>query len=122
MHRFYLPPEQCNAERLSLTGGEAHHAMHVLRLRPGDRVYVLDGAGHEFACDIKNLRRDAVELDVVSSRSEPRSELQITLIQALPKARLIESIIQKATELGASRLQPIFTERVVTHFGTEEAL
>jgi len=45
MHRFYLPPEQCSGESFTLTGGEAHHGLRVLRLRRGDQVTVLDGVG-----------------------------------------------------------------------------
>ena len=46
MHRFYLPPEQCCGTSLLLAGREAHHALHVLRVQQGERVTVLDGAGH----------------------------------------------------------------------------
>ena len=48
MHRFYLPPEECQGLLLTLSGREAHHALHVLRLRHGEPVAVLDGAGHEY--------------------------------------------------------------------------
>jgi len=40
MHRFYLPPDQCQDASLFLTGREAHHAIHVLRLRRGDQITV----------------------------------------------------------------------------------
>ena len=45
MHRFYLPPGECRAGTLQLTGREAHHALHVLRIRVGGTVVVLDGVG-----------------------------------------------------------------------------
>ncbi len=48
MHRFYLSPTEAKTRPLTLAGREAHHALHVLRLRRGDEVTVLDGAGHEF--------------------------------------------------------------------------
>jgi 16S rRNA (uracil1498-N3)-methyltransferase len=47
MHRFYLPPAQCKDNVLTLSDSEAHHAVDVLRVRPGERVVVLDGAGQE---------------------------------------------------------------------------
>ncbi len=55
MHRFYLPPEQCGDTALVLSGREAHHGLHVLRLRAGDRVVVLDGVGHEFLGEVQEL-------------------------------------------------------------------
>src|SRR6478752_3045743 len=104
MHRFYLPPEQTREQPLFLSGREAHHALHVLRLRSGDRLSVLNGAGAEFICDITASDRDKICLSVIEQKKSLPPACQITLLQALPKGKLIESIIQKATELGASRI------------------
>jgi 16S rRNA (uracil1498-N3)-methyltransferase len=114
MHRFHLPPEQCAGPELLLTGTEAHHALHVLRLRAGDPVTVLDGAGAELACEVSTGGRDQVPLKVVRRTSIPALPHRVTLLQALPKGKLIESIVQKATELGIHRVVPLFTERTVS--------
>src|SRR5436309_2515771 len=115
MPRFYLPPEQCVNPPLFLTGREAHHAIHVLRLRRDNKVTVLNGAGAEFRCEVQEYDRDKVKLAVTEKISTPPLPCQITLIQALPKGKIIESIIQKATELGAFRIVPLLSERVVAH-------
>lgn len=115
MHRFYLPPEDCQSPLLALRDREAHHASQVLRVAPGDQVVVLDGAGQQIACEVKDTRRDQVSLRVLQRNSFPPLPCQITLLQAVPKAKLIEDIIQKATELGVHRIVPLLTERVVTH-------
>ena len=114
MHRFYLPPEQCRGDALMLAGREAHHALRVLRVRNGDRVTVLDGAGTEFLCDVRCTERNTLELSVLEKRSAPPLPCRITLVQAIPKGKLIEGIIEKATELGAHRIVPILSERVTT--------
>ena len=62
MHRFYLPPEQCQEPSMFLTGREAHHAQHVVRVRRGERVAVLDGAGLELLCEVQEFDRDSVKL------------------------------------------------------------
>jgi 16S rRNA (uracil1498-N3)-methyltransferase len=116
MHRFYLPPEQCRGTSLVLTGDEAHHATRVLRLGPGGRVCVLDGAGQELLCQLGPCRRDEVELAVLERRSHPAPLCSITLIQAIPKGKLFESIVQKSTELGVARVVPLLTERTVPQF------
>jgi len=121
MHRFYLPPEACRRPLLALTGREAHHAAHVLRLRKGERVIVLDGAGGELLCDIRELGRDRVNLDVVQRQSLPPLPYHLTLLQAIPKGKLLEAIIQKATELGVRRMVPLLSERVTTHPSAESA-
>jgi 16S rRNA (uracil1498-N3)-methyltransferase len=113
-HRFHLPPDQCHDSLLSLTGREAHHALHVLRLRTGDHVTVLDGAGQELQCELHHSGRDSLSLAVLERRSIPPFPYQLTLLQALPKGKLIESIIEKATELGAARIVPLLSEHVVT--------
>src|SRR5207245_603647 len=119
MPRFYLPPEQCANPPLFLTGREAHHAIHVLRLRRDDEVTVLNGAGAEFRCEVQEYDRDKVKLAVTQKISAPPLPCQITLLQALPKGKIIESIIQKATELGAARIVPLVSERVVSHLDEE---
>jgi 16S rRNA (uracil1498-N3)-methyltransferase len=112
MHRFYLPPVQTHNSILTLTGREAHHGLHVLRLREGARVVVLDGAGHEFLCELRVLARDSIKLAVLQKHFIEPLPYQITLLQAVPKAKIIETIIQKATELGAFRIVPLLSERV----------
>jgi 16S rRNA (uracil1498-N3)-methyltransferase len=121
MHRFYLPPEECRASLLTLAGSEAHHALHVLRLRQGERVTVLDGAGHEFICDVREQKRHEVLLHVTEKNFIPPFPYEITLLQAIPKGKIIESIIQKATELGTRRIVPLLTERVVVQLDSEAA-
>lgn len=120
MHRFFLPPESCAGDALRIEGREAHHALHVLRVKHGESVVVLDGAGHEFLCEIADASRDAVTLRVRQKNSIPPSSCQITLWQALPRGKIIESIIQKSAELGAHRIVPLLTERVVIHLDEKE--
>jgi len=120
MHRFYLPAERCSNVVLQLDEREAHHALHVLRVKRGEPVAVLDGAGHEFLCEIADYSRDAVTLQVKHKNFVPPLPGQITLLQAIPKGKIIESIIQKAVELGAQRIVPMLTDRVVTHLSEKD--
>ena len=121
MHRFYLPPAECSTGSLMLTGREAHHATRVLRLRRGDEVVVLDGAGLEINCIVQTTDRDQVQLKAVKEILVPAPKHQITLLQALPKGKIIESIVQKAVELGAHRIVPLLAERVTTRLDGDNA-
>lgn len=121
MHRFHLPPPQCKSATLVLTGSEAHHALRVLRVQRGEQVTVLDGAGGEFLCQIQNADRRGLELTVVKKQIVPPLPCQITLLQSIPKGKIIESIIQKAVELGAFRIVPILAERVVAQLTGDDA-
>jgi 16S rRNA (uracil1498-N3)-methyltransferase len=120
MHRFFLPPEHCQEASLCLTGDEAHHARQVLRVRPGERVVVLDGAGHEFVCEVQGYDRDQARLTVIEKRFQPAPASPVSLLQAVPKGKLMEAIVQKATELGAFRIVPLLSERVVARFDDSE--
>jgi 16S rRNA (uracil1498-N3)-methyltransferase len=122
MHRFYLPPESCKGDELFLTGSEAHHALHVVRVRRGQSLTVLDGAGHELLCDVQQFDRDKVRLCVRERKTAAPLPCRITLLQALPKGKLFEAIVQKATELGAARIVPLLSERVVMHVNKNEAV
>jgi 16S rRNA (uracil1498-N3)-methyltransferase len=121
VHRFYLPPAQCQNKTLFLGGREAHHAIHVLRVRRGEHVTVLDGAGREFLCAVQDYDRDKVGLALAEVRTHPPPACSVTLIQALPKGKIIEAIIQKATELGAARIVPVLSERVVAQLSQSDA-
>jgi len=121
MHRFYLSPAEAKVKPLTLAGREAHHALHVLRLLRGDQLTVLDGVGGEFVCAIENFDRDKIQLSVLESKKVPAPPCPITLLQAVPKGKIIESIIQKATELGVARIVPLLTERVVMDLDDKRA-
>src|SRR5262245_27059293 len=94
-----------------LTGSEAHHAVRVLRIRKKEQVTVLDGAGSEMQCLVEGYDRDKVQLSVIEKKFVVPLPYQITLLQALPKGKIFDSIIQKATELGTFRIVPLLTER-----------
>jgi 16S rRNA (uracil1498-N3)-methyltransferase len=121
LHRFYLPPEQCRGATLTLKGREAHHALHVLRVRRGEQVIVLDGVGQQCLCEVREYEGDNVGLSVLERKSVAPLPYQLTLLQAVPKGKLIEAIIQKGTELGVHRIVPLLSERVVARFDTDEA-
>ena len=87
MHRFYLPPESCRGNLLRLDGREAHHALHVLRLKHGEPVTVLDGAGGEFYCEVENAAKSAVTLAVREQKSTPPPPCPISLFVAVPRER-----------------------------------
>lgn len=121
MHRFHLPPAACGGSRLELEGPEAHHALQVLRIQPGECVQVLDGAGHRLRCRVESAGRRTVSLAVLEREEVAAPRFEITLMQALPKGKAAETIVEKATELGVSRIVPLISERVVVRLEADEA-
>ena len=101
-----------------LSPEDARHAAKVLRLRPGDEIVALDGAGGRFRARLKE--EGSVELLERLPSNEPR--LRLTVYQGVPKADKLELLAQKLTELGVTRLVPVEMERSVRHFEKVERL
>ncbi|MDQ3472976.1 MAG: 16S rRNA (uracil(1498)-N(3))-methyltransferase [Acidobacteriota bacterium] len=112
--RFYAPSGAFSAHSRTVTleTDEARHLREVLRLKPGDEVYVFDGAGKEFRCAIESSRRDTAVLNLLEevSPARPESRLQLTLAVALLKSDKFDLVVQKATELGVVSLVPVMTK------------
>jgi len=119
MHRFYLPPEESRGDQLVLPESESHHGVKVLRLRQGERAVVLDGAGGEMLCEVRRLE-PRLQLQVLQRTLIPPLPFQVTLIQALTRGRTMDLIVQKATELGVSRVVPLISERSVSQPGDDD--
>jgi 16S rRNA (uracil1498-N3)-methyltransferase len=113
--RFYAPPVAFAPDEKSVTLGaeETRHARDVLRLQNGDEIYVFDGAGREFQCTVKSIAKDSAELSVIAEvePTRPKSPLQLTLAIVLLKGEKFDLVIQKATELGVTRIVPLDSER-----------
>lgn len=114
MPKFFTKPEYIHETTLQITGEDVAHISKVLRMQPGSRLTVCDGAGTDYTVSITSVAKDAVQAAILEKHAcgaEPH--VQITLFQALPKQGKMEYIIQKNTELGISRLVPVYTRRCV---------
>ena len=112
--RFYAPEAlSLGKKSVTLSAEETRHARDVLRLPPGDEVYVFDGEGQEYRCVIAQLNRDSVKVDVLEQvePAHPESRLDLTLGVALLKGEKFDLVVQKATELGTTHLIPVLTNR-----------
>jgi 16S rRNA (uracil1498-N3)-methyltransferase len=121
MHRFYLPPDQWNSASPMLDEEESHHVLEVLRFGPGDHVTVFDGEGGEARADLVAVEGRRILLRIgPAARSQPLA-CAITLAQAIPKGKHMDFIVQKATELGAARIAPLFSDRTVVQLDVKDA-
>lgn len=94
-----------------LDGKQAHYLRQVLRLKRGHSVVIFDGQGRECIASITLLTRDGGELAIDADIAPiPESALEINLLQAVAKSEAMDSIIQKATELGVHSIAPVVTE------------
>jgi 16S rRNA (uracil1498-N3)-methyltransferase len=100
----------------------AHHAVHVLRLRPGDEVTLFNGRGGEYAGRIAASERLRVSVDLLQHRAiERESPVAVTLVQGVSAGEKMDFTVQKATELGVAALQPVVAARSTGRISGERA-
>ena len=121
MHRFYISPDRWNLDSLVLDEAETHHAVDVLRIQPGERAVVFNGQGVEATVEITGVGKRSVDLKRMQHAKTPPLACRITLGQAIPKGKNMDLIIQKATELGASEIVPLLSERTVVQVDSDDA-
>ena len=114
MSERLFSPQPVSSGCVLLDGPEAHHLLHVMRASVGDEVTLFDGLGAEFRATVETLRRADAELRVVQ-RVEVDRELPFTMTfgVALPKGDRQKWLVEKLTELGATTLVPLLTDRAV---------
>jgi 16S rRNA (uracil1498-N3)-methyltransferase len=110
MHRFFVPPDQLPI----VSGSDAHQIKDVLRMKSGDQLELLDGTGKIYSAKISRIEKDQVVCAVLEHRTL-NTELgtEVTIAQCVPKAKKMDNIIQKCTELGVARIIPTLSERSI---------
>ena len=100
-------------DRVELTGTAGHYLTRVLRLSEGDPVTLFNGDGHDYSAVITGVMPQLVQVRIMNS-SLPGNEspLKITLVQAISRGERMDYALQKATELGVYRIQPLISQRV----------
>lgn len=96
---------------LFLKESEAYHAVRVLRMKPGEELVALNGQGDVYTCRVTSTRKTEVALEILNHVHLDPFPWRLTLFQALPKGKLMDDIVQKATELGVYRIVPLITQR-----------
>ncbi|MBW3002562.1 16S rRNA (uracil(1498)-N(3))-methyltransferase [Candidatus Woesearchaeota archaeon] len=95
-----------------IEGEEARH-MNVLRLNKGDQICLFDGTGNEIIGQITAIEPRKVEIKVSAREKVRTTGILVDIAISVPKGKRWDWLIQKATELGVSRIIPILTKRGV---------
>ena len=106
VYRFHIPPDSDANCEIALPTEEAHHALHVVRARPGDRVVLFDGHGREIHGAISRTTHRDVYVAPEEECRAPEPLVRLTLVQAwLLREKSIEYVIQHGTEIGVSHFR-----------------
>lgn len=114
MANFYIDKKDITENTAIIQGEEAQHISRVLRMKKGDNVTLCDGEGCFYEAVLSEFSDKTVTADILSSRrAETEPLVQITVFQGVPKNPKLETIVQKATEIGVVRIVPMDTVRAV---------
>jgi len=120
--RVYLDASLYPDSVLHLPADAAKHITRVLRLRVGMSLVLFNGQGGEFDAEIVEIRGQNVMVQVGSYYPVDReSPLSLCLVQAMARNERMDLVVQKAVELGVSRIEPVFTERSVVRLDRQRA-
>ena len=114
MPRFFTPTENVDGNTVKIYGDDARHIARSLRMAEGDVITVANMQGGEYICRLTRIRDEECECEILESR-EGKTEppFPITLFMAYPKGDKLETVIQKAVELGASKIVPFESSRCI---------
>ncbi len=122
MHRFFIPPEWIDNDKIIFREDVARQMKNVLRIRAGEKVIALDNLGNEFLVEIESGQQDLNGKILSKKKNEGEPSVHLTLLFALAQREKVEWILQKGTEIGVSRFIPLVTERsLVRETGSVES-
>ena len=122
MHQFFVENHQIGKEYVTITGADVNHIRNVLRMKTGETIRVSNQSGSDYFCTIAEFGEDFVQADILSI-DEKGTELpsKIYLFQALPKGDRMETVIEKAVELGVYEIIPVAMKYCVVKLDQKKA-
>ena len=112
-NRFFIEEKPDDATHFYLIGKEHHHLSRVTRAKQGDLVWLFDRNGNQYRACVEEIKKDKTRLLILETKIKRRSKIRITLAQVILKAKKMDLVIRKATELGTHSIHPIISDRTV---------
>ncbi|MBI5815368.1 MAG: 16S rRNA (uracil(1498)-N(3))-methyltransferase [Nitrospinae bacterium] len=118
MRHFIVSPLAVSGDSVTITGQDAHHIHHVLRLKKGDEITVAAGEPGRLLCEVAHISKESVTATIIArlAELEPAGP-KIILAQGLPKGKKMDDIVRMACELGVAEIIPVVTQRCVAKIG-----
>ncbi|NOU35775.1 MAG: 16S rRNA (uracil(1498)-N(3))-methyltransferase [Kiritimatiellaceae bacterium] len=118
----FVTPEALKADIVVLSPEESHHLARVLRVEAGQELTLFDGQGMRAEGVVDSVTKKEVTVRITARETVPPPAVEITLIQSVCKPDRFELILQKATELGIRRIQPVITKNASLPAGKIEKM
>ena len=112
MHRFYHSNSLDLNQIIILDEFASHHALRVMRVKVNDPLILFNGDGFEYKGQVNGINKKTINVEILSKeQNDNESPISINLFQSISSNEKMDMVIQKATELGVSSIQPIFSSR-----------
>lgn len=112
MQRYFINEDLIDKQDLVLSADDLHHLKNVMRSKNGDEITCIDINGQVYFCVIVDIDQGLIKI-IKKIDENNELDVEVTLIYALPKGDKFELVLQKATELGVSKIVPLLTQRCV---------
>lgn len=123
MYRFFIKEDQIKDGYASIKGTDVNHIRRVLRMKPGEKVFLSCGGDLEYECSLEEFSEEEIRAKIIDVHGmETELPTKIILYQGLPKGDKMELIVQKAVELGVSEIVPVAMKRCVVKFDDKKAV
>lgn len=120
MTRIHLPQPLREGDEIALPEDAFRHLVQVLRMQAGASFIVFNGEGGEFQARLTQVEKKRATARIgVHLPADRESPLDLTLAQCVSKGDRMDYTIQKAVELGVTRIQPLMSSRSVVRMDAE---
>jgi len=119
MKRIFLA--DLSDAKVTIDGDDAHHLAYSLRAKRGDKITAVDASGNSAVIELVDFDKDTIKARRIGELQRVVTERQIILADCLPKQNRFESIIEKATELGVDKIEPLISDRTIARIDNARA-
>ncbi len=113
MYNFFVEKENLMGDTVKIDGADYNHIKNVLRMKEGEQ-FLISFDGWSSLCELSRFESDYIIAKIIEENFQDTSlPIEIYLFQGLPKSDKLELVIQKAVELGVTKIIPVQMERCI---------
>ena len=124
MYKFFVDNSKVKDEKIVIDGTDVNHIINVLRLKKTDKILICEKETMQnFICEIEDFDKERVSCKIIEKTDfVSESNVKLDVYQGLPKADKMELIIQKETEIGASKIIPVQMDRCIVKLDGKDSI
>ena len=114
MLTLFLVDKLADSQTIEVSGDEAHHAIKVLRINPGEQILLTDGNGNWARAAVENIEKKSFSAKVLERGNQEQRSPKLIVVQGIPKSDRIKEAIEILVESGVDLIIPWQAERSIS--------